>query len=46
MTLETLGKSHKNISQEKAARVLGYKSRPFEETMADTIKWFKENNYI
>jgi dihydroflavonol-4-reductase len=46
MTLETLGKSHKNISQEKAARVLGYKSRPFEETMADTIRWFKENNYI
>jgi dihydroflavonol-4-reductase len=46
MTLETLKESHKNVSHEKASRVLGHKSRPFEETMADTINWFKENNYI
>lgn len=46
MTLETLKDSHRNISHDKAARVLGHKSRPFEETMADTVQWFKENNYI
>jgi dihydroflavonol-4-reductase len=46
MTLETLKNSHKNISHDKAARVFGHKSRPFEETMADTIKWFKENGCI
>lgn len=46
MTLETLSNSHKNISKEKAARTLDYKPRPFEVTMADTIKWFKENSYI
>jgi len=46
MSLDTLQESHRNISSEKAARDLGYKSRPFEETMADTIGWFKEKNYI
>jgi dihydroflavonol-4-reductase len=46
MTLETLRNSHKNISTEKAAHTLGYKPRPFDVTMADTIKWFKENSYI
>lgn len=46
MSLDTLKESHRNISPAKAARDLGYKSRPFEETMADTIRWFKENNYI
>lgn len=46
MSLETLKESHRNISSAKAARDLGYSSRPFEETMADTIRWFRENNYI
>jgi dihydroflavonol-4-reductase len=46
MSLDTLKESHRNISSAKAARDLGYSSRPFEETMADTIRWFKENNYI
>lgn len=46
MSLDTLKESHRNISSAKAARDLGYSSRPFEETMADTIKWFRENNYI
>jgi dihydroflavonol-4-reductase len=46
MTLETLRNSHNNISKEKAARTLEYKSRPFEVTMTDTIKWFKENSYV
>ncbi|MBE0675254.1 MAG: NAD-dependent epimerase/dehydratase family protein [Bacteroidales bacterium] len=46
MSLDTLKESHRNISSAKAARDLGYNSRPFEETMADTIRWFKENNCI
>jgi dihydroflavonol-4-reductase len=46
MSLDTLKESHRNISSAKAARDLGYSSRPFEETMADTIRWFRENNYI
>jgi len=46
MSLETLKNSHRNISHLKASRDLNYKPRPFEETMADTVRWFKENNYI
>jgi dihydroflavonol-4-reductase len=46
MSLETLKESHRNISSAKATRDLGYSSRPFEETMADTIRWFRKNNYI
>ncbi|MBE0677676.1 MAG: NAD-dependent epimerase/dehydratase family protein [Bacteroidales bacterium] len=46
MSLDTLKESHRNISSAKATRDLGYSSRPFEETMADTIRWFKGNNYI
>ncbi len=46
MSLDTLKESHRRISSAKAARDLGYRSRPFEETMADTISWFRENNYI
>lgn len=46
MSLDTLKESHRNISSAKAARDLGYSSRPFEETMADTVQWFRENNYI
>lgn len=46
MSLDTLKESHRNISSAKAARHLGYSSRTFEETMEDTIRWFKKNNYI
>lgn len=46
MSLETLKDSHRNISHQKASKTLNYKPRPFEETMADTIQWFKENNYF
>ena len=46
MSLDTLKESHKHISSAKAARDLDYRSRPFEETMADTIRWFLENKYI
>jgi nucleoside-diphosphate-sugar epimerase len=46
MSLDTLKESHRKVSSEKAAVALGYRSRPFEETMADTVRWFRENNYI
>lgn len=33
---------NRNISHEKATRELGYQPRPFDETLADTLQWFKE----
>lgn len=33
---------HRHISHEKASRELGFKPRPFRETLADTLKWFRE----
>jgi dihydroflavonol-4-reductase len=46
VSLETLKNSHRNISCEKAASVLGYTARPFSETLTDTLTWFRENNYV
>jgi dihydroflavonol-4-reductase len=37
---------HRNISSKKAVEELGYSSRPFAETVADTLNWFKENGYL
>jgi dihydroflavonol-4-reductase len=37
--LKTL-KSHRLISHEKATRELGYRPRPIEETIRDTLAWF------
>jgi len=34
--------SHRLISHEKATRELGYEPRPFEETMRDTLEWFRK----
>ena len=39
-------KSNKNISHEKATRELGYQPRPFHETLADTLHWFKANGKL
>jgi len=33
---------HRSISHAKATRELGYKPRPFEETVRDTLAWFAE----
>jgi len=46
VSLETLKNSHKNISSEKAKTVLGFKNRPFKETLSDTINWFGNNKYL
>ncbi len=33
--------AHRYISHEKATRELGYQPRPFEETVRDTMEWFR-----
>jgi len=35
-------KSNQNISHARAACDLGYSSRPFQQTIADTLNWFNE----
>ncbi|KPL17518.1 MAG: hypothetical protein AMS26_00005, partial [Bacteroides sp. SM23_62] len=45
-SVEILKTAHTNISCKKARNELGYKSRPFEDTLRDTINWFEENNYL
>jgi len=37
---------HRQISGEKAARELGYRPRPFEETLRDTFAWFAEEGLL
>jgi dihydroflavonol-4-reductase len=44
-SLEVL-QSNSNISHAKAARELGYKSRPAIETITDTVRWFFENHKV
>lgn len=38
--------SNRNMSHEKADRELDYHPRPFRETLADTLQWFKDNNRL
>lgn len=38
--------SNRNISHAKATRELGYRPRPFRETLADTLGWFRENGNL
>ena len=45
-SVEILKTAHTDISCKKARNELGYESRPFKDTLRDTIEWFKENNYI
>jgi dihydroflavonol-4-reductase len=45
-SIEILKTSHTKISSNKARNEFGYESRPFKDTLRDTIEWFKENNYL
>jgi len=45
-SIEILKTAHTNISSDKALKDFGYTSRPFEETLRDTIEWFRENHYL
>jgi dihydroflavonol-4-reductase len=38
--------SNHNISHARAGRTFGYQPRPFNETITDTLTWFKKNGYI
>jgi dihydroflavonol-4-reductase len=44
-SLQTLD-SNRNISHRKASRELGYRPRPFRETLIDTLIWFEENGRL
>jgi dihydroflavonol-4-reductase len=46
VSLHTLSNSHRNISSAKAESILGFRPRPFNETISSTIAWFRDNNYI
>ena len=35
-------KSNRCVSHQKAARELGYSSRPLEQTLGDTVAWFRD----
>ncbi len=39
-------RSNRRISHERASRELGYRPRPFRETLADTLRWFEESGYF
>jgi dihydroflavonol-4-reductase len=39
-------KSNRHISHEKATRELGYRPRPFRESLSDAIGWFEANGYL
>jgi dihydroflavonol-4-reductase len=45
-SLYTLRTSHKNISNKKAAQELGFKPRPFKETLMDTLDWFQKQGFL
>jgi dihydroflavonol-4-reductase len=41
-----LGRQEHCFSSRAAERDLGYRIRPFAETLADTIAWFRERGYV
>jgi dihydroflavonol-4-reductase len=45
-SMETLDTSHRDIRHSKAEKELGYSARPLEETIADAVKWFRDNGQI
>jgi dihydroflavonol-4-reductase len=45
VSLRTLNSNH-FISHERASRELGYQPRPITDTLADTLQWFIEKNYL
>ena len=44
--LVAIAEGNRCISSEKAKKGLGYSIRPFEETIRDTISWYKQNGYL
>jgi dihydroflavonol-4-reductase len=46
LSLHTLKHSHRNISSKKAEIQLNFRPRPFDETISDTLNWFRGENYL
>jgi len=44
--LAAIAEGNRFISCEKAKRELAYSARPFEETIRDTLNWFKQKGYL
>lgn len=45
-SVKILKTAHRAISSRKAENDLGYRARPFDETLEDTLRWFGEKNYL
>lgn len=45
-TLHILRHGNTRISSDKARRKLGFSPRPLQQTISDTMHWFKQNGYI
>jgi dihydroflavonol-4-reductase len=45
-SLYTLQAGHSNISNKKASKELGFIPRPLEESLKDTLDWFRESGYL
>ncbi len=45
MSLATL-RSNRHVSHERAARELGFRPRSFQETLRDTVAWFRDNGRL
>jgi dihydroflavonol-4-reductase len=45
VSLEAL-RSNRQISHARASHDLGYRPRPFEQTLAETLDWFRKNGYL
>ena len=45
-SLDILQSANQHILNNKAGRVLGFSPRPLEESVADTLEWFKKHQYL
>ncbi|NOX85167.1 MAG: NAD-dependent epimerase/dehydratase family protein [Chlorobi bacterium] len=45
-SLAILQSANQQILNDKARRVLGFSPRPLEESVADTLEWFKKHQYL
>jgi len=45
-SLLTLVHGNRNISSARASAELDYKCRPIEETISDTVSWFRKNGFL
>jgi len=46
MSLETIRLSHRQVSHSLATEELGYSPRAFEDTIRDTVSWFKSQGVL